>query len=65
MFKDEVRKFGQELGIHRDLVMRHPFPGYVFLNPLPSLYLRSIPQSPFRGPDTPFYSLGMLKHDVL
>ncbi|KAH7032939.1 GMP synthase [Microdochium trichocladiopsis] len=27
MFKDEVRKFGQELGIHRDLVMRHPFPG--------------------------------------
>ena len=29
MFKDEVRKFGEELGIHRDLVMRHPFPGYV------------------------------------
>ncbi|KAK3325818.1 GMP synthase [Apodospora peruviana] len=27
MFKDEVRKFGEELGIHRDLVMRHPFPG--------------------------------------
>ncbi|KAJ1329050.1 glutamine-hydrolyzing GMP synthase [Microdochium nivale] len=27
MFKDEVRKFGQEMGIHRDLVMRHPFPG--------------------------------------
>ena len=28
LFKDEVRKFGEELGIHRDLVMRHPFPGY-------------------------------------
>ncbi|KAK1831403.1 hypothetical protein QBC39DRAFT_351881 [Podospora conica] len=27
LFKDEVRKFGEELGIHRDLVMRHPFPG--------------------------------------
>ncbi|KAI1637316.1 GMP synthase [Biscogniauxia mediterranea] len=27
MFKDEVRKFGAELGIHRDLLMRHPFPG--------------------------------------
>jgi GMP synthase (glutamine-hydrolysing) len=27
MFKDEVRKFGEELGIHKDLVMRHPFPG--------------------------------------
>lgn len=38
MFKDEVRKFGQELGIHRDLVMRHPFPGYVFLRPTPTLY---------------------------
>ncbi|KAF0317161.1 hypothetical protein GQ607_015586 [Colletotrichum asianum] len=27
MFKDEVRAIGQSLGIHRDLVMRHPFPG--------------------------------------
>lgn len=27
LFKDEVREFGRELGIHRDLVMRHPFPG--------------------------------------
>ncbi|KAJ0318361.1 hypothetical protein Brms1b_004386 [Colletotrichum noveboracense] len=26
-FKDEVRAIGQSLGIHRDLVMRHPFPG--------------------------------------
>lgn len=30
LFKDEVRKFGEELGIHRDLVMRHPFPGYEY-----------------------------------
>lgn len=27
LFKDEVREFGRQLGIHRDLVMRHPFPG--------------------------------------
>ncbi|KAH7353477.1 GMP synthase [Plectosphaerella cucumerina] len=27
LFKDEVRAFGRELGIHHDLVMRHPFPG--------------------------------------
>ncbi|KAL0935657.1 GMP synthase [Colletotrichum truncatum] len=27
LFKDECRGFGQELGIDRSLVMRHPFPG--------------------------------------
>ncbi|KAK7227721.1 hypothetical protein V2G26_015724 [Clonostachys chloroleuca] len=27
MFKDEVRAFGRELGIHHDVLMRHPFPG--------------------------------------
>nr|WP_246209014.1 glutamine-hydrolyzing GMP synthase [Entomospira entomophilus] len=27
LFKDEVRALGLELGIHRDLIMRHPFPG--------------------------------------
>ncbi|KAI0468577.1 GMP synthase [Xylaria cf. heliscus] len=27
LFKDEVRAFGRQLGIHEDLVMRHPFPG--------------------------------------
>ncbi|ORY65393.1 GMP synthase [Pseudomassariella vexata] len=27
LFKDEVREFGRQLGIHQDLVMRHPFPG--------------------------------------
>ncbi|KAM4066470.1 glutamine amidotransferase class-I domain-containing protein [Hirsutella rhossiliensis] len=27
LFKDEVREFGRQLGIHDDLVMRHPFPG--------------------------------------
>ncbi|OAA57540.1 GMP synthase [Niveomyces insectorum RCEF 264] len=26
-FKDEVRQIGRQLNIHRDLVMRHPFPG--------------------------------------
>lgn len=26
-FKDEVRSFGRQLGIHEDLIMRHPFPG--------------------------------------
>lgn len=26
-FKDEVRAFGRQLGIHEDLVMRWPFPG--------------------------------------
>jgi GMP synthase (glutamine-hydrolysing) len=27
LFKDEVRALGRRLGIHQDLVMRHPFPG--------------------------------------
>ncbi|KAI1500429.1 GMP synthase [Biscogniauxia marginata] len=27
LFKDEARKFGRQLGIPEDLVMRHPFPG--------------------------------------
>ena len=27
LFKDEVRKVGLELGIPRDMVYRHPFPG--------------------------------------
>ncbi|KAM0285458.1 hypothetical protein ACHAQH_001407 [Verticillium albo-atrum] len=27
LFKDEVRNFGRQLGIHEDLIMRHPFPG--------------------------------------
>jgi GMP synthase (glutamine-hydrolysing) len=27
LFKDEVRKIGMELGLHYDMVYRHPFPG--------------------------------------
>lgn len=27
LFKDEVRKLGLELGMHEDLIKRHPFPG--------------------------------------
>jgi len=27
LFKDEVRAFGRQLGIHEELIMRHPFPG--------------------------------------
>lgn len=26
-FKDEVRAFGRQLGIHEELIGRHPFPG--------------------------------------
>lgn len=35
LFKDEVRKLGEELGIEREILMRHPFPG-------PSLAVRII-----------------------
>jgi len=35
LFKDEVRKLGMELGIDREILMRHPFPG-------PSLAVRII-----------------------
>ena len=27
LFKDEVRKVGEELGIPKKLIQRHPFPG--------------------------------------
>lgn len=27
LFKDEVRKLGMEMGMHEDMVWRHPFPG--------------------------------------
>ncbi len=32
LFKDEVRKVGEELGIPHHLVYRHPFPGRRFRN---------------------------------
>jgi GMP synthase (glutamine-hydrolysing) len=27
LFKDEVRKLGEELGVNRDFILQHPFPG--------------------------------------
>jgi hypothetical protein len=29
LFKDEVRALGRRMGVHEDIVNRHPFPGYV------------------------------------
>ena len=45
LFKDEVRQVGLELGLHKDSVFRHPFPG-------PGLAIRIIGEITDQGVDT-------------